>query len=328
LNQDLPSDTAADDSDNPLEQVDQGEAYMQSVRFRCSLDDALDLPYALVKGEAFNELPKDLFIPPEALEIVLDQFEGPLDLLLYLIRKQNLDILEVNVSLITQQYMSYIDMMQALRLELAAEYLVMAAMLAEIKSRMLLPRSQTEEEAEEGDPRAELIRRLLEYERFKEAAEALDEQPRLERDLYVAQVQSSKVQMEKGHPDVSMKDIMLAFAVVLKRSELFEKHEVIREKLSTRERMSFVLANLQGHGFVPFISLFKLDEGRMGVVVTFLAILELVKEQLVDLVQSEVFAPIHVKARVQMTDIDAALSGVSVTTDMDLIENSADGSVD
>ncbi len=285
------------------------------LRFRSSLDDDQSLPFAYFRGEAVNELPKDLFIPPEALEVVLEQFEGPLDLLLYLIRKQNLDILEINVANITEQYMGYIDMMKALRLELAAEYLVMAAMLAEIKSRMLLPRSKTEENEEEEDPRAELIRRLLEYERFKEAAEKLDNQPRLERDLHLAQAHSPKVQLEKGHPDVSMKDIMLAFAAVLRRSEMFEEHEVHREKLSTRERMSQVLSRLQLNGFVPFIQLFRVEEGKMGVVVTFLAILELVKEQLIDLVQSEPFAPIHVKARVQVTDIESALSRIKDVED-------------
>lgn len=256
-----------------------------------------EMPFALVQGQPLTQLPLDLYIPPDALEVILEQFEGPLDLLLYLIRKQNLDILEVNVADIVDQYMHYIDMMQTLQLELAAEYMVMAAMLAEIKSRMLLPRNQEGDDNDEDDPRAELLRRLQEYERFKTAAEDLDTLPRLERDIFTANVDSPDRIAERVHPEVEMKELMLAFADVLRRAERFESHEVTREGLSTRERMSQVLAALQGGHFVTFRSLFTPEEGRLGVVVTFLAILELVKESLVDIVQQELFGLIHLRLR-------------------------------
>nr|WP_228346776.1 ScpA family protein [Venatoribacter cucullus] len=256
------------------------------------------MPFALVQGQPYTQLPLDLYIPPDALEVILEQFEGPLDLLLYLIRKQNLDILDVNVSDIVDQYMEYIDLMQSLQLELAGEYLVMAAMLAEIKSRMLLPRNREDgADGDEEDPRAELLRRLQEYERFKNAAENLDELPRLERDIFVADIDAPDRIQERVHPEVDMKELMLAFAAVLRRAERFEHHEIQREQLSTRERMSQVLAQLQGGHFVTFRSLFDGQEGKLGVVVTFLAVLELVKEALIDIVQQELFGPIHVRAR-------------------------------
>ncbi|ASP40981.1 segregation/condensation protein A [Bacterioplanes sanyensis] len=254
------------------------------------------MPFALVQGQPLTQLPLDLYIPPDALEVILEQFEGPLDLLLYLIRKQNLDILEINVADIVDQYLTYIDMMKALQLELAAEYLVMAAMLAEIKSRVLLPRQQSEN-GDEEDPRAELIRRLQDYERFKTAAEDLDALPRLERDTFLAEVDGPDRIQERLHPEVDMRELMLAFATVLRRAERSEHHEVQREQLSTRERMSQVLEQLQGGHFVAFRTLFSSDEGRLGVVVTFLALLELVKESLVELVQQETLGPIYVKAR-------------------------------
>ncbi|WP_461482123.1 segregation and condensation protein A [Porticoccus sp.] len=254
-----------------------------------------EMPFAMVMGRQITELPKDLYIPPEALEVFLEAFEGPLDLLLYMIRRQNLDILEINVAEITRQYMTYIDMMKAMQLELAAEYLLMAAMLAEIKSRMLLPRQAAEEE--EDDPRAELIRRLQEYERFKQAAEDIDELPRLGRDVYAASAGEPDRQQERPHPDVAMREILLALTEVLQRAQMFESHKVQLEKLSTRERMSQVLETLRGKQFVPFVSLFRLKEGRGGVVVTFLAIMELIKESLVEIVQGEAYGPIHVKAR-------------------------------
>lgn len=256
------------------------------------------VPLALVYGEAFTELPVDLYIPPDALEVILEAFEGPLDLLLYLIRKQNIDILDIPVAQITTQYMGYVELMKAVRLELAAEYLVMAAMLAEIKSRMLLPRS-TEMEEEEADPRAELIRRLQEYERFKSAAEALDDLPRLDRDLHVAQLPAPDARARSLLPEVSLAELLLAMGEVLRRADLFESHQVTREVLSTRERMSEVLERLKGGGFVPFVSLFKMEEGRLGVVVTFMAVLELIKESLLDLVQNEPFAAIHVRTRAE-----------------------------
>lgn len=257
-----------------------------------------ELPFALVYGQAVTQLPIDLYIPPDALEVFLEAFEGPLDLLLYLIRKQNIDILDIPVAEITKQYMGYVELMKSVRLELAAEYLVMAAMLAEIKSRMLLPRS-AEAEEEEDDPRAELIRRLQEYERYKAAAEGLDEIPRLGRDLSVPRLDAPEARARKLLPDVSLEEVLLSMAEVLRRADMFESHQVTREALSTRERMSEVLERLKSNGFVPFVTLFTVEEGRLGVVVTFMAVLELIKEQLVELVQNEPFAPIHVRARAE-----------------------------
>jgi segregation and condensation protein A len=256
------------------------------------------LALALVYGEAVTSLPQDLYIPPDALEIFLEAFEGPLDLLLYLIRKQNIDILDIPVAEITRQYMSYVELMKSVRLELAAEYLVMAAMLAEIKSRMLLPRS-TQIDEEEDDPRAELIRRLQEYERFKTAAEDLDTLPRLGRDVRVPHLDAPQARARKLLPDVSLEELMVAMAEVLRRADMFESHQITREVLSTRERMSDVLERLKGGTFVAFATLFTAEEGRLGVVVTFMAVLELIKESLVELVQNEPFAPIHVRARIE-----------------------------
>ena len=261
------------------------------------------LRLALVYGEAFTELPQDLYIPPDALEVFLEAFEGPLDLLLYLIRKQNIDILDIPVAEITRQYMSYVELMKAVQLELAAEYLLMAAMLAEIKSRMLLPRAEGLE-AEEEDPRTELIRRLQEYERFKKAAEDLDDLPREGRNFVVPSLPAPEARARKLLPEVELGELLLAMGEVLRRADLFESHQVPREVLSTRERMSQVLERLKDGAFVPFVALFTLDEGRLGVVVTFMAILELVKESLVELVQNEPFSPIHVRARVRDTDAE------------------------
>ncbi|ONN70346.1 segregation/condensation protein A [Pseudomonas oryzihabitans] len=261
------------------------------------------LRLALVYGEAFTELPQDLYIPPDALEVFLEAFEGPLDLLLYLIRKQNIDILDIPVAEITRQYMSYVELMKAVQLELAAEYLLMAAMLAEIKSRMLLPRAEGLE-AEEEDPRAELIRRLQEYERFKKAAEDLDDLPREGRNFVVPSLPAPEARARRLLPEVELGELLLAMGEVLRRADLFESHQVTREVLSTRERMSQVLERLKDGAFVPFVALFTLDEGRLGVVVTFMAILELVKESLVELVQNEPFSPIHVRARVRDTDAE------------------------
>lgn len=258
--------------------------------------EQLQLPLALVYGEAVTELPVDLYIPPDALEVFLEAFEGPLDLLLYLIRKQNINILDIPVAQITQQYMGYVELMKTVRLELAAEYLVMAAMLAEIKSRMLLPRSEELLE-EEDDPRAELIRRLQEYERFKQAAEDLDKIPRLERDIVLVRADLPKLKTEKRFPQVELQEILLAMAEVLKRCALFESHQIEREMLSTRERMSLILERLKDKHFVPFVQLFTLEEGRLGVVVTFMAMLELVKESLIELVQNEAYSAIHVRMR-------------------------------
>ena len=257
-----------------------------------------ELPFALVYGQAVTEMPLDLYIPPDALEVFLEAFEGPLDLLLYLIRKQNIDVLDIPVAEIPRQYMGYVELMQSVRLELAAEYLVMAAMLAEIKSRMLLPRS-SEVEAEEDDPRAELIRRLQEYERYKAAAEGIDGLSRVGRDVTVPLLDAPEARARKLLPDVSLEEVLLSMAEVLRRADMFESHQVTREALSTRERMSEVLERLKGGAFVPFVSLFSAEEGKLGVVVTFMAVLELIKESLVELVQNEAFGPIHVRARAE-----------------------------
>lgn len=255
-----------------------------------------EMPFAVVQGQAVTQLPSDLYIPPDALEVILEAFEGPLDLLLYLIRRQNLDILEINVADITRQYMAYVEMMTVMRFELAAEYLVMAAMLAEIKSRMLLPRPPEAEEDEGEDPRAALIRRLQEYERFKTAAEDMDEIPRMGRDIHPARARGPDRNITRAQPQVDLKEVLVALAEVLRRADMFESHQVEREKLSTRERMVQVLDRIRHSQFVPFVSLFTLEEGRLGVIVSFLAVMELVKESLVELVQNEAFGPIHIRA--------------------------------
>jgi len=254
-----------------------------------------EMPFAIVQGEAVTDLPQDLYIPPDALEVFLEAFEGPLDLLLYLIKRQNLDILDIPLAEITKQYMDYIELMKELRLELAAEYLVMAAMLAEIKSRMLLPRP-VEADADEHDPRAELVRRLQEYERFKQAAEDIDRLPRLGREIHSVNVEAIETTVVKIEPDVDLKELLIAFKDVLHRAEMFSHHHIAMEPLSVRERMSLVLSSVNADTFIEFTTLFEVKEGRMGVVVTFLAILELIKESLLELVQAEPFSPIHVKA--------------------------------
>ena len=252
------------------------------------------MPFALVQGELLTVIPRDLYIPPDALEVILEAFEGPLDLLLYLIKRQNLDILEVPITDITRQYMTYIDMMQTLKIEIAAEYLVMAAMLAEIKSRMLLPRPA--ESDEEDDPRAELLRRLQEYERFKQAAQNIDELPRVGRDVYLTDVELPELDQDRPVPEVDLRDLLMAFKDAMARSAMYSHHQIQRETLSVRERMSRVLETITAHDFTDYTQLFTIEEGRRGVVVTLLALLELVKEQLIDLVQSEPFASIHVRA--------------------------------
>lgn len=256
-----------------------------------------EMPFAVVLGEPQYQLPKDLYIPPDALEVILEAFEGPLDLLLYLIRRQNLDILDIPIADITEQYINYIQMMQDMRFELAAEYLLMAAMLAEIKSRMLLPRVNVDEEDEEGDPRAELIRRLQEYERFKQAAEDLDELPQLGRDVHSVKVDAPHKNLDLPPPDVDLKEILLALKDVMNRADMFTSHHIQQEPLSLRERMSRVLETVNSSTFTDFTDLFDLAEGRPGVVVTFMATLELIKQQLIELVQNESFGTIHVKAR-------------------------------
>jgi len=254
-----------------------------------------EMPLAVVHGQPLLQIPQDLYIPPDALEVILDAFEGPLDLLLYLIRRQNLDILDIPVAEITRQYVDYINVMQDLRFELAAEYLVMAAILAEVKSRMLLPRP-VNEEGEEADPRAELVRRLQEYERFKQAAEDIDALPRLDRDTTVAQAHVPDRQAVRVPPPVDLREMLLALRDVLKRAELFSGHQIKREALSVRQRMGEVLGRLDDGMFHRFESLFAPEEGRLGVLVTFLAMLELAKEQLLDIVQEAPLAPIYVKS--------------------------------
>lgn len=248
---------------------------------------------AVVRGEALQQLPQDLYIPPDALEVILESFEGPLDLLLYLIRKQNLDILDIPVAEITRQYMEYIELMRVARLDLAAEYLLMAAMLAEIKSRMLLPRH--EEEEDEEDPRAALVRRLQEYERFREAAFELDQLARLERDLFVASAQFVDEARPERQPAVSLEQLSAAFRNVLREADRYRHLNISRELLSVRERMTQILDKLRSTEFMDFQQLFDPAEGRMGLVVTFIAILELCKDHVVVVVQGEPFAPIHVK---------------------------------
>jgi segregation and condensation protein A len=251
--------------------------------------------FAIVNGEPYNHLPEDLYIPPDALEVFLALFEGPLDLLLYLIRRQNLDIVNIPIAQITQQYISYIQMMTNLNLELAAEYLVMAALLAEIKSRMLLPR-QPELEDDEEDPRATLIRRLQEYECIKEAAEEIDLMPRFEREIFSCAIDTSVLTLERPLPDIQLKEMLLAFQDVLKRVEQLSHHHITKEPLSVRERMSTILENLKGADSLLFSQLFARKEGRSGVVVSFLAILELSKERLIDIVQLEPFDELRVRA--------------------------------
>ena len=256
-----------------------------------------EMPFAVVQGAPVTQLPVDLYIPPDALEVILEAFEGPLDLLLYLIRRQNLDILDIQVSEITRQYMDYVELMKEMQFELAAEYLVMAAVLAEIKSRMLLPGRDGGEENEE-DPRAELIRKLQEYERFKQAAMDIDELERLNRDFWAAMAQAPDMERAKPLPDVQMQDLLLELSRALRRAENFSSHHIALEPLSTRERMSNILNAVSGtqEQFVPFSTLFHAEEGRPGVIVTFIAIMELIKESLLELVQNEPFAPIHVRA--------------------------------
>ena len=253
-----------------------------------------EMPFAIVQGEPMSELPTDLYIPPDALEVFLEAFEGPLDLLLYLIKRQNLDILDIPIAQITAQYMQYIELMETLQLELAGEYLLMAAMLAEIKSRMLLPRPVDEEDEE--DPRAELVRRLLEYERYKQAADDLDSLPRYERDVLATIVEFPDKAIRHNPPEVSLDSLLRVFAEVLSRAEMFSHHHITREPLSVRERMSIVLDRVNADEFIEFSKLFTIEEGRSGVIVSLLAILELLKESLIEMVQNEINGPIYIKA--------------------------------
>jgi segregation and condensation protein A len=259
----------------------------------------VEMPFAIVQGEPLTEMPRDLYIPPQAMEVFLDAFEGPLDLLLYLIRRQNLNILDIPIAEITRQYMQYIELMSELQLDLAGEYLVMAATLAEIKSRMLLPRVSLPGEGEESDPRAELVRRLQEYERFKQAAQDIDLMPRLERDTWIGSAGFDDRRVVKVLPEITLKEMLLAFKDVAVRAEMFAHHHIHREPLSVRARMSDILVSVRPQEFTEFTRLFNPEEGRMGVAVTFIAILELKREGLIEIVQNEAYAPIHISGVAQ-----------------------------
>ncbi len=253
-----------------------------------------EMPFAIVKGESVSAVPKDLYIPPDALEVILEIFEGPLDLLLYLIRRQNIDIKDIPLAEITTQYMAYVEIMKEFQLDIAAEYLVMSAMLAEIKSRVLLPRLPSADE-DEGDPRADLIRRLQEYEQFKVAAENIDDLSRSERDTYQSKVEAPQFDVVVRETHVDLKELMIALTDVLNRAEMFTSHLIQKDVLSIRERMTRILDRLKGDTFTDFISLFDVEEGKMGVVVTFMGMMELIKESLIEIVQQEPYGPIHIR---------------------------------
>lgn len=259
-----------------------------------------EMPFAVVEGEPVTELPRDLYIPPHALKVFLEAFEGPLDLLLYLIKRQNLDILDIPIAEVTAQYTRYIGLMQDMQFELAGEYLVMAATLAEIKSRILLPKPPGDG-VEEEDPRAELVRRLQEYERFKAAADDINTLDRMERDITQATAEVTGKRLVTKPPDVDLRELLLAFNDAIRRADMYARHHVQREPLSVRERMSQVLDALKGDGFIEFSQLFDPEEGRAGLTVTFLAILELLKEATVDVVQNELYGPIHLRAAARTT---------------------------
>ncbi len=259
-------------------------------------EDFLETVRAVVMGEVMDQVPKDLFIPPDALQVVLEAFEGPLDLLLYLIRKQNLDIANIPVAEITAQYMSYVEMMRRANLDLAAEYLVMAATLAEIKSRILLPRPKTAEEDEE-DPRLALVRQLQQYERFREAANDLEDRPRVDRDVFIATAKSDDPNPPKVEANVTLQQLTRAFQSVLERAHVNQLHQITRETMSMRERMTDILKRLNDSSsdFLRIEELFTIQEGRMGLVVTFIALLELCRDDMLVVVQNEAFSDIHIK---------------------------------
>jgi segregation and condensation protein A len=281
------------------------------------LPQQAEMPFAVVEGEPVTQMPRDLYIPPDALQVFLEAFEGPLDLLLYLIRRQNLDILDIPIAEITKQYMAYIEVMSEMHLELAGEYLLMAAMLAEIKSRMLLPRPPMPEGSEEDDPRAELVRRLQEYERFKKAAEDIDLLPRMERDTMPTSAELIERKVVRILPQVTLQEMLLALKDVMSRAEMFAHHHVHRDRLSVRQRMSDILSTLRASAFIDFTHLFRAEEGRMGVTVTFSAILELMKEGLIEIVQAEPYAPLHVRPA-------SGSRHLTVVSDNDEIESAAD----
>ena len=260
-----------------------------------AMPDVIDqVALARLYGEPLFALPNDLYIPPEALQVFLEAFEGPLDLLLYLIRKQNFNILDIPMAGLTRQYLSYVDEIRQTNLELAAEYLLMAAMLIEIKSRMLLPPKKSAEGEEAEDPRAELVRRLLEYEQTKLQAASLSAMPQAGRDFWKAQVYIEQ-SLKPRFPDVNVVDLREAWADIMKRAKLVQHHKISREELSVREHMSIVLRHLQGRQFVEFEKLFDVTRGTPVLIVTFIAMLELAKETLIDITQAEAFAPIYVR---------------------------------
>jgi len=262
--------------------------------FKVVTTEQAEMPFAIVQGAPVTDIPKDLYIPPEALEVFLEVFEGPLDLLLYLIKRQNIDILDISIVKITEQYMQYIELMEILQLELAIDYLLMTAILAEIKSRMLLPRPVSDGE-EEDDPRAELIRRLQEYERYKQAAEDIEALPRDGRDVFGAVIDFPDCSSQVDPPEIPLGVVLKAFAEVLARAEMFSYHHIQRETLSVRERMTLVLERITTDKFTEFKELFTVEEGKVGVIVAFLAILELMKESLIEMVQNEINGPIYIK---------------------------------
>jgi len=260
-----------------------------------------EMPFAIIDGESITELPHDLYIPPVALKVFLDTFEGPLDLLLYLIRRQNLNVLDIPIAEITEQYVNYIDLMKELELALAGEYLLMAAMLAEIKSKMLLP--IFEEIEDEEDPRAELVRRLLEYERYRIVSEEMDNLNRVDRDIFITGVETGHLEEPIVLPDITLKELLISFQEVIKRAEMYSNIHFMKEPLSVRERMATILETLRNNDFIEFTALFDLKEQRAGLVVTFLAILELMKESLIEIVQTNTFGMIHVKTLISDNEI-------------------------
>ena len=285
--------------DPPKEQNVADEAKLNSAEqmpIDSNDDDFLESMKAIVMGEVISQVPKDLFIPPDALQVVLEAFEGPLDLLLYLIRKQNLDIANIPVAEITVQYMTYVEMMRQADLDLAAEYLVMAATLAEIKSRILLPKPKSIEEDEE-DPRLALVKQLQQYERFREAANELEDRPRVDRDVFVAEVASDDPNPPQVLPKVTLQQLTRAFQSVLERSHVNQLHQVTKEVMSMRERMTDILKNLNDSktDYIRFEDLFTQGEGRMGLVVTFIALLELWRDDMLTVIQNEAFSAIHIK---------------------------------
>ena len=275
--------------------VDQSAPAQGDAATLAAMPDVVDnVAVARLYGEPLFNLPRDLYIPPDALEVFLEAFEGPLDLLLYLIRKQNFNILDIPMAAVTRQYLAYVDEIRSRNLELAAEYLLMAAMLIEIKSRMLLPPKKSADGEEAQDPRAELVRRLLEYEQIKLAAARLNALPQFGRDFLKAQVFIEQ-SLQPRFPDVSVVDLQDAWRDILKRARLVQHHKITREELSVREHMSLLLRKLQGQRFVEFADLFDATQGAPVLVVTFVAMLELAKETLIEITQAEVFAPIYVR---------------------------------